>query len=77
MHPLERFNKEEIITYALSLMDSAKGRLDIEDVEGAAWRLADALGALSVVAPDGTQGVHSFTGLGYKLQVMGDKEGQS
>ena len=33
----------------------------------AAWRLTDALGALSKLCPEGAQGIDEYTGLGYRL----------
>jgi hypothetical protein len=74
--PLESFNKEEIISYALALMSSAASKLEVDDPEGAAWRIADALGALSLICGDGTQGIQSFTGLGYKLESVHDNTKQ-
>ena len=74
--PLESFNKEEIISYATALVANAVGKLELDDVEGAAWRLADALGALSLIVADDTAGIHSFTGLGYKLESIHDNTKQ-
>lgn len=74
--PLESFNKEEIISYAKALLNSADSKLDVDDPEGAAWRLADALGALSLICGNDTQGVHAFTGLGYRLESVHDNTKQ-
>jgi hypothetical protein len=70
--PLESFNKEEIISYAKALLGNAESKLEMDDPEGAAWRLADALGALSLIVEDDTAGVHRFTCLGYKLEELHD-----
>jgi len=68
--PLERFNREEIMSYAMALLQQALVRLDLNEpdsVEAAAWRIADALGALSNICAPDTMGIHEVTGLGYKL----------
>lgn len=75
-YPLERFNEEELIHYAKSLLEQSQGRLEVGDAKGAAWRLADALGALSLVVEEETQGIHTFTGMGYRLQGFHDNPKQ-
>lgn len=71
-HPLQGFNKEEILHYVRSLLHNAETKLEMDDVGGAAWRLADALGALAFCAGPGTQGIDTFTGLGFKIQMVED-----
>jgi hypothetical protein len=66
--PLEHFAREELISYARTLISAADARLETDNVEGACWRLADALGALSILIGDSkVMGINSYTGLGYKL----------
>jgi hypothetical protein len=74
--PLESFNKEEIISYARALLGSAESKLEVDDPEAAAWRLADALGALSLLCGNDTQGIQAFTGLGYRLESVHDNPKQ-
>lgn len=66
-HPLGEFEREELTTYAAALLKGALSRLDAGNAEGAAWRVADALGALSFITNPDTGGVDKFTGLGFKL----------
>jgi hypothetical protein len=75
MNPLSNFSDDEIITYAQALLRGALTHLELnEDTspQAAAWRIADALGALSQICPDGTMGIHEMTGLGYKLLTSDD-----
>ena len=68
--PLQQFNREEIISYTTQLLQQALMRLDLNEpdsVEAAAWRIADALGALSNICAPDTMGIHNETGLGYRL----------
>jgi hypothetical protein len=68
--PLSKFNREEIMSYAIQLLNQAVIRLDLNEPdspEAAAWRIADALGALSNICPENTMGIHEETGLGYRL----------
>jgi hypothetical protein len=71
--PLEHFAREELITYARALIGAADARLETDNVEAACWRLADALGALSILVGDTkVMGINSYTGLGYKLDRTTD-----
>jgi hypothetical protein len=65
--PLSQFSAEELISYSMELLGQALHRLEENNVDGAAWRMADALGAISSITAPGTLGIDSFTGLGYKL----------
>lgn len=70
-HPLGSFEKEEIVSYANALLAGANSRLQTGNVAGAAWRIADALGALSFIVEADTAGIDRFTGLGFKLLKVG------
>ena len=71
-HPLLGYNKEEILHYAKSQLNNAMVKLELDDPEGAAWRIADALGALGFCCAQGTQGIDTHTGLGFKLGRVDD-----
>ncbi len=68
MDPIAQFNEEELLEFARTLLQQALGRLETGDAAAACWRLADALGALSALAPE-ANGVRSYTGLGYRLDT--------
>jgi hypothetical protein len=68
-HPLSSFNNEELEHYIKSLIEQVETRLETKDYAACAWRLADALGALTILCPDGGNGLDRFTGLGYRLDV--------
>lgn len=72
---LDMFSKEELVSYATTLLQQAIRRLETEEpdsVAAAAWRIADALGALSSAAEEDVMGIHYPTGLGYCLKVNDD-----
>lgn len=68
-HPLDRFNEEEIKHYVETLVEQLNTRMELADFTACAWRLADALGAISRLCPQGTMGIDVYTGLGYRLEV--------
>jgi len=72
MHPLTGFNREEIVFYCKQLIHQVQARLETDDVEAAAWRLADALGSLSFISTYGAMGIDTYTGLGFKLGKASD-----
>lgn len=67
--PLENFNEEELAHYVESLLEQAITRLETKDFRAVAWRLADALGAMTALCPDGGSGLDTYTGLGYRIDV--------
>lgn len=70
MHPLDKFNEEELQHYIETLVEQIKTRMELGDFPACAWRLADALGACSRLCPPGTMGADAFTGLGYRLEEI-------
>lgn len=68
-NPLASFNEEELEHYVRSLVEQIDARLETKDYLACAWRLADALGAMTMLCPDGGPGLNKFTGLGYRLDV--------
>lgn len=68
-NPLASFNEEELEHYVRSLISQIDARLETKDYPAVAWRLADALGAMTMLCPDGAAGLNKFTGLGYRLDV--------
>lgn len=68
-NPLSNFNEEELEHYVKSLLEQVNTRLETKDYTACAWRLADALGAMTILCPDGGSGLDKFTGLGYRLDV--------
>jgi len=69
VNPIAGFNDEELAHYVSSLVSQVETRLELKDYSACAWRLADALGALTALCPEGAQGLDKFTGLGYRLDV--------
>lgn len=72
MNPLQGFARDEILAYAQQLVRHALMHIEMNEelsAEAAAWRLADALGALSQIVGHKTMGIYEKTGLGYKLQI--------
>lgn len=69
MDPLKAFSQDELTHYIKSLLEQVEARLELNDYPACAWRLADALGAVSVMCDGPTVGLDTFTGLGYKLDV--------
>ena len=69
-HPLDQLEQDELSEYAKVLLNGALKRLDSKDLNGAAWRIADALGVLSFMLPSGSPGVDKYTAMGFKLDKM-------
>jgi hypothetical protein len=78
MNPFEDLLKDEISSYASTMLQAAIAHLvaDEEDSpQQAAWRIANALGALANICPSDASGIGKPTNLGYKLETDNDNTG--